>query len=58
MLNVVAVIKNDYDSYIMMLRRLWLDIENDTLLSFIIKKEDLARGYADNIYPKILFALN
>lgn len=57
-LNVVAVIKNDYDSYIMMLRRLWIDIKNDTLLSFIIKKEDLAKGYADNIYPKILFALN
>ncbi len=58
MLNVVAVIKNDYESYIMMLRRLWSDIESDILLSFIIKKEDLAKGYEDNVYPNILKELN
>ena len=53
-----TVIEDDYDSYILMLKRLWAIIEQKTEYKLIIKKEDLARGWNGNIIPKILNELN
>ena len=55
---LTAVIKDDYDSYIMMLKRLWNDIQLDIILSLWIKKEDLAKGWMNNVYPNILKELD
>lgn len=58
MINTISIVKNDYESYIMMLKRLWNDIKNDELLSFMIKKEELAMGWDGRIYSKVLEELN
>lgn len=54
MINTTSVVKNDYESYILMLRRLWKCIQNNQLLSSIISKEDLAIGWDGTLYQKIL----
>ena len=51
MIKIASVVENDYDSYIVMLRRLWRDIKS---FSFDINKEELAKGWYGNIYQKIL----
>ena len=47
-------VKNDYDSYIVMLRRLWDDIKDDKLLPSFITKEYLSSGYNNTLYEFIL----
>ena len=54
MIDVTAVVKDDFDTYIIMLKRLWKDIQNNELLFILISKEMLAMGWDGNIYPKIL----
>ncbi len=51
------VIENDYESYIKMLQLLWNIIKGKPEYSFI-QKEDLARGWNENIIKKILDDLN
>ena len=58
MIIATSIIKDDYDSYIMMLKRLWKDIQLDIVLSLWIKKEDLAKGWMNNVYPNILKELD
>ena len=58
MIIATSIIKDDYDSYIMMLKRLWKDIQLDIVLSLWIKKEDLAIGWMNNVYPNILKELD
>lgn len=54
MINTTSIVKNDYKSYILMLRRLWKDIQNNKMLSLIISKEDLAVGWNGTLYSKVL----
>ena len=54
MINTTSVVKNDYESYILMLRRLWKDVQNNETLSSMISKEDLAVGWDGTLYSKIL----
>ena len=54
MINTTSVVKDDYESYIMMLRRLWKVVQKDDLLSLFIPKEALAAGCDGTIYNKIL----
>ena len=54
MINTTSVVKNDYESYILMLRRLWKDVQNNKTLSSMISKEDLAIGWDGTLYSKIL----
>lgn len=54
MKKIVSAVEKDYDSYIPMLRRLWEDIRKNKNLEMFISKEDLARGWNGNVYPKIL----
>lgn len=58
MQNIVSAVKNDYDSYIVMLKRLWQDIQIDPVLSSLITKSDLAKGWENNIYEKVLQELD
>lgn len=58
MINVTNVVKNDYTSYIKMLRRLWNDIKSDNSLANMISKKNLAVGWDGVVYPKILKELN
>lgn len=50
----MSLVKNDYDSYIVMLRRLWDDIKDDKLLPSFITKEYLSKGYYNTLYEFIL----
>lgn len=50
----MSLVKNDYDSYIVMLRRLWDDIKDDKLLPSFITKEYLSKGYNNTLYEFIL----
>lgn len=54
MINTTNVVKNDYDSYILMLKRLWNLIKNNYIYSCIITKEMLAMGWENNVYESIL----
>lgn len=54
MINTTSIVKNDYKSYILMLRRLWKDIQNNKMLSLMISKEDLAVGWNGTLYSKVL----
>lgn len=56
--NATTIIENDYDSYILMLNRLWTIIRQKPEYRHMIKKEDLARGWNGNIIPKILDELH
>lgn len=58
MIRTTNVVKNDYDSYIMMLRRLWADIQNNSLVSVMISKKELAMGWDGKIYNQILNELD
>ena len=58
LINTTSKVKGDYQSYIMMLKRLWKLVKNDKRLRFLIKKEDLAKGYDGTVYPKILAELD
>lgn len=48
------VVRNDYGSYIVMLKRLWEIIKNDPAYSVLIPKEYLAMGFDGTVYPEIL----
>lgn len=50
----MSLVKNDYDSYIVMLRRLWDDIKDDKLLPSFKTKEYLSSGYYNTLYESIL----
>lgn len=52
MRNTTSVITDYFDIYILMLNRLWRDIQN--VPSIYIPKEALAQGWNGNIYPNIL----
>ena len=54
MINTTSVVKNDYESYLLMLRRLWKDVQSNKTLSSMISKEDLAVGWDGTLYSKIL----
>lgn len=58
LINTMAVIKDDYESYIMMLKKLWHVIKNNRILASNISKADLAKGSDGNVYPSILNRLN
>ena len=49
----MAVI-DDYDSYIVSLRRLWKDIQSNKLLSNNMPKENLALGSDKRIFNRVL----
>lgn len=53
-INTMSVVENDYESYIMLLKRLWKTIKNDPVLSSLYKKKDLAIGSDGTIHLKIL----
>lgn len=53
-IKVANAVRNDYGSYIVMLKRLWEIIKNDPAYSVLIPKEYLAMGFDGTIYPKIL----
>ena len=52
-----SIIEQDYDSYILILNRLWSAIASKPEYSFYIKKEDLARDWNGNIVEKIYHAI-
>lgn len=54
LIKTTSIVKDDYDTYIIMLRRLWKNIKSNKLLSQIISKEELAKGWCGTIYKKIL----
>ncbi len=54
MRNVANVVKDDYESYIKMLKRLWNFIKKDDFYSMAIPKQFLAMGWDGQIYDKIL----
>ncbi len=54
LIKTTSIVENDYDSYILMLKRLWNDIKNNELLSLMISKKDLAVGWDGIVYSKIL----
>lgn len=54
MIRCMSLVKDDYDSYIVMLRRLWDDIKDDKLVPPFITKEYLSRGYYNTLYESIL----
>lgn len=58
LINTMAVIKDDYESYIMMLKKLWHVIKNNRILASNISKADLAKGSDENVCPSILNRLN
>lgn len=53
-IKVADAVRNDYGSYIVMLKRLWKIIKNDPAYSVLIPKEYLAMGFDGTIYPEIL----
>ena len=53
-INIACKVKNDYDSYIMMLKRLWNLVQNNKILSNFVTKEDLAVGFSKVLYQQIL----
>ena len=53
-----SLVEDYYSIYISMLKKLWVDISNDAILSFMYRKIDLARGGKKNVYDKILNDLN
>lgn len=57
-IKVADAIRNDYGSYIVMLKRLWEIIKNDPTYSVLIPKEYLAMGFDGTIYPNILKELD
>lgn len=57
-IKVADAVRNDYGSYIVMLKRLWEIIKNDPIYSMLIPKEYLAMGFDGTIYPEILKELN
>lgn len=57
-IKVADAVRNDYGSYIVMLKRLWEIIKNDPIYSILIPKEYLAMGFDGTIYPNILKELN
>lgn len=54
MINTTSLVKDDYETYIIMLKRLWKDIQENKVLSSMYSKESLALGWNNEIYPKIL----
>ena len=52
--NVASVVINDYESYFLILRRLWKDIQENKYSFFRIPKEELAKGWDGTLYTKIL----
>lgn len=54
MIRCMSLVKDDYDSYIVMLRRLWDDIKDDKLVPPFITKEYLSSGYYNTLYEFIL----
>lgn len=57
-IKVADAVRNDYGSYIVMLKRLWEIIKNDPAYSVLIPKEYLAMGFDGTIYPNILKELD
>ena len=54
MKNTTSIVKDDYDIYIIMLRRLWNDIKNHPIYRNFYSINDLAKGWEGNVYNKIL----
>lgn len=57
MTNTMSVVKNDFNSYILMLNRLWEVIQSNPLLSIIFNKEELSKGTEGKVYDNIYFAI-
>lgn len=57
-INTTSVVKDDYESYILMLKRLWRIIKNDKYLLHMCPKSKLASGADGTQYPKILKELD
>ncbi len=55
--NTISVIKDDYESYIVMLKRLWQLIKNEKLTLFYSKNK-LASGFDGTLYHNILKELD
>ncbi len=58
MINTTSVVKSDYDSYVLMLKKLWYIIKNNRIYSNLIPKEKLAMGWNGNVYNNILNLLD
>ena len=58
LINTTSKVKNNYLSYIKMLKRLWNLIKKDAMLSMLIKKEDLAKGLNGTVHDNILSELD
>ena len=54
---VAEVVKNSFDDYILILKRLWQTVEKDPLLQAMITKESLCVGYDGKVVPAVLNAL-
>ena len=54
---VAEVVKNSFDDYILILKRLWQTVEKDPLLKAMITKESLCVGYDGKVVPAVLNAL-
>lgn len=54
MINTTSLVKDDYESYILMLKRLWNVIKKDNNYSCLFSKEILAMGWDNTIYDNIL----
>lgn len=57
LINTTNIVKNEFESYIIMLKRLWHNIESSIVLSSLISKKQLAMGWEGNIYSNILSKL-
>ena len=51
--NIMRLIENNFEDYIMMLEYLWKVIQNDSRYSSTISKEALAQGWYGNIVSKV-----
>lgn len=51
--NVMRVIEDSFDNYIMILRYFWNVIQHDQSYCFQIRKKDLSKDYSGNVVKKI-----
>ncbi len=52
--NLASAIKDNYDAYILILRRLRKIIEDNPILSVIVTREELAKGFDGNVVYRVL----
>lgn len=55
---VVNAVKDDFDDYVRILRRLWKIIEDNPSYKLVVTKESLCKDSDGNVVPAVLNALN